>query len=322
MNDTLQQASKQARNSGIELLKLFAIFLIIISHVVQSLRKVPFDELQNGYMFDISCATTHPQQLVLSMLHSAGLFGNLIFFICSAWFLTGHRRNDKKKALQLMADNWSVSVLILLVYVLLRIDLPGNLILKSFFPTLFENNWYVTCYVLFLFVYPVLNELMEKLNQRTFARVSFGLMFLYFGLAFAMSVFQYLFNVPTLFASRIINWLCIYFFVGYMKRYRPFLLESRSFNRKLIIMGFIGTYGLIFLTNVVGLRVPVFSKALLMWSTPAHPFQLMMALGLFSYARHAKYVSRTVNYIAGMSLFIYIIHENIILKTITREMDL
>lgn len=70
------------RRSGVELLKIIAIFLIVISHVTQSLEN---ESLQSG-IIHLGQATTDIQILILTLLRQAGALGNNIFFISSAWF--------------------------------------------------------------------------------------------------------------------------------------------------------------------------------------------------------------------------------------------
>ena len=78
---------RNARDSGIELLKILAIFLIVISHVAQTLTSENPYITYNGYIVDISHATTNIQHLILVCFRTFGPLGNSIFFVCSTWFL-------------------------------------------------------------------------------------------------------------------------------------------------------------------------------------------------------------------------------------------
>ncbi len=100
------------RNSGIELLKIFAIVLIVLSHVMQTLwYNTDLKPEQN---------TADMQRLMLVIFSYSGVIGNTIFFICSAWFLVDSKRNNKRKVLQMIADIWMVSVIILSALVLCK----------------------------------------------------------------------------------------------------------------------------------------------------------------------------------------------------------
>lgn len=76
------------RESGIEFLKIIAIFLIVFSHVMQTLSQKNGYIDYSDYLIDLSHSTADPFYLMLSIMRYAGVFGNTIFFICSAWFLT------------------------------------------------------------------------------------------------------------------------------------------------------------------------------------------------------------------------------------------
>lgn len=75
------RTDRRIRASGIEMLKIFAIFFVVISHVVQTLA-----ESEGVYRINLTLATTNLQYLVLSVLRYSGMLGNSIFFVCSAWF--------------------------------------------------------------------------------------------------------------------------------------------------------------------------------------------------------------------------------------------
>ena len=81
--------ARKIRNSAIELLKLFAMFLIILSH---SMPK--YDQTLVGYV-DIVHATDNIQNLVLIVFNYLGQLGNAIFVICSSWFLIGGDKTQK-----------------------------------------------------------------------------------------------------------------------------------------------------------------------------------------------------------------------------------
>lgn len=96
--------SVKNRESGIELVKIIAIFLIIISHVTQTLfNEMFFNKLQfnDGY-YDMA-ATTNTDVFVLMIFRYFGALGNLIFIISSSYFLSNIEKAIRKKLL-----NWEL----------------------------------------------------------------------------------------------------------------------------------------------------------------------------------------------------------------------
>ena len=151
------------RQSGIELLKIIAIFLIVISHVTQSLEN---ESLQFG-IIHLGQATTDIQILILTLLRQAGVLGNNIFFVSSAWFLVEKTGYGRRKAFSILCTVWGISILMLSIYLCVGpYALTMSDIIKQILPTCFANNWYMTCYIIFLFIYPWLNKLLALTDQK------------------------------------------------------------------------------------------------------------------------------------------------------------
>ncbi len=107
--------SYKKRESSIELLKIVAIFIIVLNHVIQTLHAPNAFIPYHDYVIDLSHATSDIQRLILSMLRISGDLGNMIFFVCSAWFLLEKKNNDTKKIFFMLTEIWFVSVSILLI---------------------------------------------------------------------------------------------------------------------------------------------------------------------------------------------------------------
>lgn len=299
------------RNSSIELLKIVGILLIVISHVVQTLHSNNDYFIMKDYILDISIATTNIQQLILTNLRYSGALGNNIFFICSAWFLLDNDKVDKRKILHMLMDVWVISITILIaVYIIRGGNLQIKLIIKQILPTTFDNNWYITCYLLFYPLHPFLNRLIKGMEQKNLLKATLTLLFLYVCVNYFLS--------GRFFSSHIILWITVYFAIAYMKYYLVDLSNNVKFNNILFGIGFLGNIGIVCLTNFLGLRFEMFSDHLLRWNSNCSPFLLLMAVSMFNKARSIYFENKIVNYISGLSLFIYIFHENMLLRTLYR----
>lgn len=313
-------ALKTERNSSIELLKIVALALIVVGHVVQTIGStfsyVPFSD----YYINLREVTDQFRFLVLSMLRYCGNFGNTVFFICSAWFFLDNHTVNKKKIFLMLMEIWTVSVLILAVVLIAgHHSIPNSLILMSLFPTTFENNWYLSCYLIFYAVHPLLNQIIIKCSKKTLFRLNAAAITLYFVIAFATSLTRYMIGEGTeFFASRLILWTVIYFALAYLKKYENALLTDRKRNYVLAAVGFLGYFGLVWVMNLVGSRNGRFYDSLQIWRVDNNPFMVMLALALFNFANSRNYTSKGINYIAKLTPFIYIIHENRILRGIYR----
>lgn len=312
------------RNSSIEAIKIFAIISIIISHVVLSLeiKGTPYVSLDD-YVVDLTKAAVNNQYLVASMLRYGGELGNTVFFLSSAWFLLDKGGTvNKRKILLMLADVWMVSVLILVIVLIQREGkVSGALIVQALFPTSFENNWYISCYIIFYIIHPFLNKIIFCMKQKTLLRINILAVFMFFFIAFLCRFTVYLFGSGTdFFSSRLVIWTVEYFIVAYLKLYAGKSLEKRKLNSALIAFGLIGNCGLVYMMNELGLKNEAFSGALQIWITPYNPFLFAFGLGLLGMARSITFENKLVNYISKLSLLIYIIHENKLLRLLYRPL--
>ena len=310
-------SQRRARNSSIEVLKIFSILLIVINHVVQTLGTEGNQYISfSDYFINLSKVTDNYQYLLISMLRYSGNLGNTVFFVCSAWFLLNVTNANKKKVFIMLADIWVISVICLVVVSICQGTFRGSLILQSLFPTTFSNNWYLTCYVLFFIIHPFLNMVIEKMSQRQLFRTAFWGVLLYIIIPFSTRITNHLFKASaSFFSSQLVFWIVLYFVIAYIKKYAPNFTGNRLYNLLLIVFGFIGNYGIIILTNIIGLKYyALLNTALQIWNQYYNPFLIMMVIGAFNVANNFHFESKIINYISSLSLYIYIIHENIMLR--------
>ena len=300
------------RKSGPELLKILAIVLIVLSHVTQTLvMDHPRFAGHTPYAFlDITGGTTDPQQLVLVFLRGLGALGNTIFFSVSAWFLLDSKGCSGKKILKMLLDIWAVSVGFLILFKLCGGTLWAGAIKKGLLPTFYEMNWYLTAYLLFYTVHGFLNTMLEQLSQARLLCLSAGLVVLYF-------VFGTFFP-DHFFPSHLIVFLTIYMAVAYMKRYLPRFSESTRANLLLLGISAAGQLLLILGTDYLNLKGhPV---NMLKWNSNQNLFNLTAALALLNLFRGLRLQNRGINRVAGLTMLVYLIHENFLVRMILRPL--
>ena len=109
----MEKNKSNNRNSNLELLKLIAMFLVVVFHVTQTLG-TNFDYF-DGYI-NQDVATNNVQLVCLAFFRYFGTLGNDIFFICSAWFLSCSARKTKwDKVSDMISDTWFLSVMLISV---------------------------------------------------------------------------------------------------------------------------------------------------------------------------------------------------------------
>ncbi len=303
---------RNSRNSAVECLKILGMVLIVLSHVVQTLHSGNTYVGYQDYVFPLGVATSDPKILILNILRYSGVFGNAIFFVSSAWYLLDSKTASGKKIVSMLVEIWSISVLIMAVFgVAHQGNLSLRLVIKALFPTTFSLNWYLTCYILFYAIHPFLNQVIGAMNRRTLLRCAVAMSTLYIFVNFVIGeAFQ---------TTNLILWVSVYFCMAYMKRCLYDASNRKLYNWLLILVGIGGNCLIVILTNFLGLHhIWHFSNQLLRWNENCNPFLIMAAIGMFNLARCSNFKNTLINKISGLSLLIYIVHENIFMRTYLR----
>lgn len=298
------------RESGIEVLKIIGIFLIIISHVTQTLY-TPNEYFNINYVIEVKHATKNIQSILLAWFSSFGAQGNLIFFICTAYFLLENKKINDKKIIRLLIDVWFISFLILCIFIVGDwYELSIKIIIKSIFPTIFATNWYITFYILFYLIHLGVNLVIQKITQKEHLVTILITLLLYFGLNYI--------KYGLFFTTPLIEFSIIYFVIAYIKLYLKNFSKNLKLNYVLFLISILGTPVLILITNFLGLNIGFFNDKLQHWNKNNSIFLLLTAISLFNIFNSKKFINDKINYISSLSLLIYIIHENIIIRTYLR----
>lgn len=308
MSATTNATAKQPkmRQSGVELLKIFGILLIVLSHTVQTLESNS-NGLSNA--LDFYSPTLNPTLLTLAVLRYSGNLGNTLFFICSAWFLTSSKRTTFQKILRMIGDVWMISMLWLLTAWLAKTPLSTDRLLSSFFPIVRRSNWYITSYLVFCFVYPFLNFIIKHCNKKKHFYIALGCFFLYI-------LPNFLFGFP--YEYTWLLWSAIYLVISYFKFYCADFCNSKKANLILLLVSIFVGLTLIFVSNAVGFYFPDTKAQALMWSVRSNVFMLAFCFALLNLCGQMRFSSKFVNYISSLSLLVYVIHENIIFRQLYR----
>lgn len=211
----------------------------------------------------------------------------------------------------MLIEIWVISVIILVVtYIIRHGNISGKIIIKSILPTTFANNWYLTCYLLFYPIHSLLNMLINHMNKKILFRISAVMFIIY-------CCFNFIKN-GSFFSSFIILWITIYFVMAYIQLYMNDFANNKKRNSVLLLIGIIGFVGSAVLADILGLHISYLQNKMLLLATNYNPFLIMVAIALFNIMRNIHFKNVFVNYISSLSMLIYIIHENLILKTYYR----
>lgn len=298
---------KKERESGIELYKVIAIFLIVLSHVIQTLTEPNYVlGIGEGTFINIATATRDLDVLLLALFRICGALGNNMFFICSAWFLVNSKKMSLKKVIHMILDVWIINMIVFWGLHAIGIQFQVSDTVRTFFPTTFANNWYITCYLLFYLIYPFLNRMLEQLNiSEHFALTSFLFM-----IYFIIPVLP-LEEINLFFANELVIFLATYVIVSFIKIYKNEWTENLKLNKGILFVSIVSYVALILSVDYLGLRTNYFFNRLVRWNMNNSLFMFLIAFSSFNMMKKKKFINRTINYFSSLSLLVYIFHENL-----------
>lgn len=298
------EMNKIERESGVELLKIVAIFIIVLAHMTQCLSR------SDAYAFfiDLNQASMNPTLLVLNFFRPLGAFGNDLFFICSAWFLCDKKNIHRKKIAYLEADIWLISVVILVVFLFMgTYHITYMDIMNSVFPTLTNSYWYTTCYMMIFLLSPWINLILQKASEKELFSITLLLSIGYF----LMQTFADFLGISLFFSNRFIEFVALYLIIAYLKLYRLDFTNNRKLNIIMLLIGMLGWFAFVLCLNFAGKKIN-FLSSFNIWDKNHNVFLVIIAFSLFCLFKGMKFKNFFINYLSSLSLLIYLIHGNVL----------
>ena len=303
------------RNSNIELVKILAIILIIIAHMadsVSSFHESADARLLSKFFIDKSLATTDINLFLINILCYFGRIGNTIFFLSTCYFLCDRKKTSLRKVVRIVLDAWIISMLFLGIIVF-TIPILKKDFYYSFFPTILVNNWYITVYLLIYLIYPYINKWLDRMSQKAHKVVSIILMIF---MSTVLLIIDAESTRPRLLIINLITFVIIYIFYNYLIKYRKDFIENKKKNIIMIIIGAICLISCQIVLNIIGLKSVTMMDKMLVLNGNQNIFAIMIGMGITNIAISSpKKESSIINSISSLSLYIYLIHDNLLFRT-------
>ncbi len=293
--------SSISRESGIELLKIIATFLICISHCTNTMGKFAnFYTPSNNFSF-----------LIMKILQPGGTFGNLIFIVCSSYFLIDSKKAKKEKAINLLMDSQLISICFLIVFCITANLLSANVkysfefFSNNLFPDYYGTVWFIPAYFIFYLIHPILNNIVNSINKKTHFAICLSI-FVFYGLFELVILNPPMFVLP---CSSALWFSYVFFIVSYMKLYCQNFQKNIKLNIKYLCIFVILFILVIVAKNYLGLKFKVFEMYPDL-NTSMSVVLIPIVLCAFNIFKSFKFKSKFINYMSSCTLFFYCIHEN------------
>lgn len=292
--------NKSDRNSNIELLRIIAMFFIVLGHYwVWSVTNMQM--LDNAQIISIS----DKNQLVRQWYFLSRVSVD-VFILISGYFLINSNFSFRR-VLSIAKQSWFYSYLILFATIILDFRmLTIRRFLTALFPIMFQQNWFVSSYIGLLMLSPFLNKAFLMLCTKN--RIN-----LVFFLTLVCSLIPMLtlhFNEEVGF--RYLGLFILLYFLG--ASIKVYALDKKLSTK--ILMG--GTFLALILTylstviiNLVGVgRSKVISRIMYFSSQPSI-LLICSACFIFMFFLSVDLKkNRLINRISATTFGVYLIHEN------------
>lgn len=184
------------RKSQFELLRIIAMFLIVLSHA--NIHGV----LENGN----STLLKYPFSTAVSLLMVNGVIGVYIFVLITGYFMI-NSKISYQKIIKLWLPIVFWSLILYLTFNWRQIQVIP--LIKSIFPVIFNQYWFMTVYFLMYCLIPILNKVVVTcITSRN------KYYFLILGEMLILTSCPWIFGKPGIAGSNLINFCVVYCFGG------------------------------------------------------------------------------------------------------------
>ena len=278
------------RNSSVEVLRIFAVFTLLFTHLL---------------LLDLKQSPDVSMRIVTAFLSQLGGVGDDLFFGISAWFLcVEHAPNLKRNCRrvwilerQLLFYSLLPLILVLSAQFVLHVQVFESsravygAVIHSVFPTISSLWWYPTAYIIFLLIHPMLDRGLRSLGEHGHGMLALVLLAVWGvlpGQSYGMGLSVVLF-------------VFIYVLVSYVRWYRDRWVRSSRIGRNAILTGLL-------IGGVPMLIAAIANQSFSYLNDPAKLPSLLISFGILSAAARGREThSRIVNAIASCSLTVYIL---------------
>lgn len=282
------------RKNNIELLRIISMYMILILHLLRF----------SGFL-DVSTGNT-VKSFIIWFLESLCFVAVNCYVIISGYFLVDAKFKFKK-----LINIWlEVIFYSIIIYVILlftdNISFETQNFLKSVFPVLLGNYWFVTVYVALYLLSPFINILINNLNQKQYK----GLVLIIILLFSLFPTFIPQYNTINYGGSYSISWfICLYIIAGYLRKYS---IETKKSKKYLL------TYVFCSVINVISLFICRQFNIILIEPSFLYNYYsitvLFAAINLFLCFKNLEinnlFLNKLITFVAPTTFGIYLIHEN------------
>ena len=220
------------RNSSIELIRIIAMFMIVLSH------SVTHGEYETENVFN---------KIILDWF-TLGNIGNHLFILISGYYLC--EKVNYKSICKLISQVWCYSLIIFIFCSLFGYQYSFENILEVFFPVVFREYWFITAYIVLVLISPILNIFIKNVSKTSFKAILLVMVCMWIIIP-TFTIFQ-----TNLYGDVLPQFMLIYLVGAYFRKYPNNILEIKRIRFLMLVSSVILLYLSTLIIELAGKIIP------------------------------------------------------------------
>ena len=287
----MQPSTFKQRSTNIEILRLLAIFFVVISHFSVHSQ---FEFFPNKLSIN---------QLVVQM-GAIGELGVSIFIIISGFFSVSQKQTVKK-FITILCEVWLYNVLVVIAVVLFKGNLGLSEIVKNLVP-IYNIHWFAYVYLFLYILMPYINKFLVSISKTDLQKLLLTLGF-FWGVV-------YTFTGADLNYSYLVWFVYLYMLGAYLRLYgreKP----NKKVHVVILSICLIALFSSTLLIDLAGLSLGFFPRYSNLLYSLHSPLILGSAVALFQIFRGTEVgFSKAINTISSTTFAIYLISDHSLVR--------
>ncbi len=281
---------RQTHNYGIDLLRIISIWMVVVLHLLSVSGLLNVSHTDAG-----AYAIAYGVQAFC--ICAVNVFALTSGYVCS------QQKFRLNRVLRLWLQVFFYSFVFFFVNIVIYNNFTVKNLIRSFFPVLTDKFWYFTAYFLLMFLMPVFNIVIAKVEKKQYV-LWLGII----GICFSLATM--VFEIWQIYAGYTWIWLAYLYFVGaYLKKF-----GCPIRNKGILLAAYI-----LLSLFIVGLHIAIcrlgFVHRARMFYFYSSIFVLIQSIALFALFVGVNISGRfkqTMRYIASLTFGIYLSHSYLI----------
>ena len=293
---------KNDRNSNVEILRIIAIILIIVSHFAT-----------HGFLLQDSSVPFSYNKILLNLFQFGGGIGVNLFVIISSWYMLNSKFTFKK-LMKICGATWFYSIIIYLLFAFVltpETNLNNKTIIYTLFPILLKRNWFITDYILLMLFTPILNIIIKNIDQQTYKKLLIGI------LTISCFIAGFIHQILPEISANLSWFIILYLLIGYIKNYVDLKFTKSTHNLRVSIIMILVCFLSVVIFNLLGYKLN--SGFLLNHAATFSHYNniivLILSIELFLFfIKLPIFNNSIINIVSSTTIGIYLIHDNSLMR--------